>query len=666
MNPKHTNPSRPERTAHAPYNFVPLPEKVVPAETIPSQDSYHTNRQTGSIECTLTTESPLYTRAALNPQFFQQWAEKTHKMMKDAQAREHYAQCFHVDDAQRPVIPASTLRGMVRSLVEIAGYGKMQWVTKAPLVFRAVGDTTGLGEYYRQRLLKNDARSHYTPLIKAGYLEQQGGHWFIRPAKTVNGVTFARIHKDKIPAKLPEWYGCKNARQIWVKVGQYDYQKVRGGFIHLRYVPVLQAAGSAVGGLQTAVLAYSGAMSSKRREAVIFPPDSQAPLMEVSDELINSYREQMSQEQKKLLGEQGALNPHQPIFYLVENGDLIFFGHVMMFRLPYKHSPVNLIPESLRRNDSIDLAEAIFGYVPEGDRQAGQAGRVFFTDARFESAPNGVWLSEQPITPTILGSPKPTTFQHYLTQKNPDDKRDLDHYASPPPHETVIRGHKLYWHKGTVGLRDIVEKETPNWSTDTQHTQIKPVKAGVSFRFTIHFENLSQVELGALFWVLTLPGEMGKQYRHTIGMGKPLGMGAAKIVPTLHLSDRRSRYRRLFESETWHQAERHETDTQSFVNAFENYMLTGMDKGEKGQSKSLNDVERIRMLLKMLEWSGPDRRLTEYMTIDPVNEYKERPVLPDPLRIEQPTSTPSTPSSPRSTQNPGRGKGGNQRSWQRR
>jgi CRISPR-associated protein (TIGR03986 family) len=222
----------------------------------------------------------------------------------------------------------------------------------------------------------------------------------------------------------------------------------------------------------------------------------------------------------------------------------------------------------------------------------------------------------------------------------------LDHHDSPPPHQTVIRGHKLYWHRGS-GHEDIREKDSVDWATDSQHTQIKPVKAGVSFRSQIHFENLSKVELGALLWILAPPGETGKQYRHKLGMGKPLGMGAVKITPTLHLGDRQDRYSRLFEGDTWHRAEKIEPHIQLFIQAFEEYVLTRMDKSERVEAKSLKQVARIRMLLKMLEWPGPNRQLTQYMRIEPINEYKERPVLPDPLNIEQPTPT-STSTMPRS------------------
>jgi len=156
MNPKHHNPTkkRPKGGwAHAPYNFIPLPEKVVTVdtETIPCHDIFA--EKTGYIDCAMETRSPLYTRCALNPEFFREWSDNIRGLMQDNDARNEYAQFFHLDDAHTPVIPGSSLRGMVRTLVEIVGYGKMQWVTDEPLVFRAVGDTTSLGNYYRGHLL---------------------------------------------------------------------------------------------------------------------------------------------------------------------------------------------------------------------------------------------------------------------------------------------------------------------------------------------------------------------------------------------------------------------------------------------------------------------------------------------------------------------------------
>jgi len=51
--PKHTNP-RPERTASAPYNFIPLPEVVVKAVSnaneLPHHSRYDDDRHTGRSE----------------------------------------------------------------------------------------------------------------------------------------------------------------------------------------------------------------------------------------------------------------------------------------------------------------------------------------------------------------------------------------------------------------------------------------------------------------------------------------------------------------------------------------------------------------------------------------------------------------------------------------
>jgi CRISPR-associated protein (TIGR03986 family) len=667
MNPRHNNPS-PERAARAPYNFVPLPEKVVPAEKpLPDMDRYHDNEHyTGVIKCEITTESPIYVRGAVEPKFFEKYGDKPLHTLPDGEKLK-YARFFSLDNSGSPVIPGSSLRGMVRSIVEIVAYGKMQWVTNNRLVFRAVGDRTSLGTYYRNFFMRDDGDGRkFTPLVQAGYLVEEKNRWFIRPAQSVQGVTFARIHKKDIPKDLPGWYDCKNARRIWVKPDKYDYQKVRGKLLKIKYLPILEARSSAAEGFIEAVLARSGDMLNKKMEMVIFPPDNSIPLsglIEVDDELIQRYREQVSQKQEELLGGvQGALRPYQPVFYLMKDGKLVFFGHTMMFRLPYDRTPYEFVPPSLRAETSdvdIDLAEAIFGFTSRGkeDKRGSRAGRIFFGDARLKPGQSDIWLSTgHPVIPKILSGPKPTAFQHYLTQQQPDEvpsgkklELRLDHYASPPPHETVIRGHKLYWHKGKVGLSDIKDSGCNGLQVDKQHTLIKPVKAGVGFSSTIHFENLSRVELGAVLWALVLPGEQGKEYRHKIGMGKPLGMGSVKLVPKLFLDDRKSRYSRLFEGQNWHQARRVNENLKDFIRAFEKHVLDKMHPEERRDAESLLKVERIQMLLKMLEWPGIKRSLTEYMSLE---YFKKRPVLPDPLHVKdtgaggarnkQPKKKPST------------------------
>lgn len=686
--PVHTNPT--SEIARAPYNFVPLPEKVVTfdPQALPDQDRYDPDRHTGYIDCTITTESPVYVRAPLTlDQFERQETGEGDKVPWRDQVRNN-PDFFYTDPAKTPRIPGSSLRGMLRQLVEIISYSKVQWVSKDPLVYRSVGDTTTHGNRYRDRVMRDDGKRpnrdgksvvHYTPLVKAGYIEADRSEFYIRPAQDIGGTTFARIRIDNIPNRLAAIAGCKNASEIWFQAGPYEYQEVRGGFLRIRYAKVIRASAQPAPGLTNGALVRSGSMVSKLSEAVVYPRDEKAGRIEIPDHLVAAYKDQVSLEQEHLLGgKDGVLRSGQPVFYLMEKGDLVFFGHTMMMRLPYLNAPMDFVPKALREEGDLDLAEAIFGYTKstgEGKARA-YASRVFTGDALLEPGQSNFWLSEKPIVPKILGGPKPTTFQHYLTQPTPDpQEQGRDRSGNPKlvrersdytdPARSAIRGHKLYWHKGEMAVAELQEaldrlrdergREKEN---DTQHTQIRPVKAGVSFRWRIHFENLSDEELGALLWALALPGQPGKQYRHSIGMGKPLGMGAIKIEASLTREDRQRRYSSLFDDDQWSTGfTKSDNDVSQFVAAFDK--LIRKEIGASKQSR-LAEIERIQMLLRMLEWPGPDRELTRYMEIerqDPktkrgkINEYKSRPVLPDPLHIHgvraaAPTRTAGQPQRP--------------------
>jgi len=375
--------------------------------------------------------------------------------------------------------------------------------------------------------------------------------------------------------------------------------------------------------------------------------DAAAKLIPIDEEAIRDCRAGLTEFQKSdppFDRQMGCLIEGNPVFYLVDSDGVIrAFGHTPNFRVPFRRegtrrasSPWDYVPETLRRESDTDLAEAIFGYTKaqgQGKERA-YAGRVSITDARLNGDPDQAWLaSGEPVVPRILGSPKPTTFQHYLVQTAPNESASLHHYASDTPSETVIRGHKLYWHKDNVEV-ECIQEEDPENKHDTQHTQIRPVRAGVTFDFRIYFENLSLAELGALLWVLDKAQD--DAYRLTLGMGKPYGMGAVKIESTLHLTDRVRRYKQLFEEEKWAAGIRPESDGKAkAIKEFEQLILGDSVLNPRGV-KSLDEVERIRALLVLLSWPGPPTDQTRYLLIEHPehgNEYKGRPVLPGPLAV---------------------------------
>jgi len=141
-----------------------------------------------------------------------------------------------------------------------------------------------------------------------------------------------------------------------------------------------------------------------------------------------------------------------------------------------------------------------------------------------------------------------------------------------------------------------------------------------------------------LLWVLDKAQD--DTYRLKLGMGKPYGMGAVKIESTLYLTDREQRYRQLFQDEQWADERKPDDNlTKKAIEQFERLIL-GDHVLNPTDAQSLEEVGRIQALLALLQWREGDNawlEATRYMEIEhglnKVNEYKDRPVLPDPLVV---------------------------------
>ncbi len=645
MFPKHIACVPKSRQALAPYNFVELPDQVVQAQPIPDGDRYHPDRHTGKIECLLTTESPLYIRCGLTLDEFKQGKEA--KDLPDF---------FYIFDKLKPVIPGSSIRGMLRTLVEISSFSKIDRVSgKQKFFFRAVAAKRDdpLANPYKT-CLKN---------VRAGYLVKRNDGWYIRPAKLIDNDSFVWIKEGTVSKDFPDFIPMTKADyrpQYIQNVGFGDIvtknnrrfaRQISPSPDGQEYIGVLVTSGNMAEGSDDPT------STNRRNHCLVREPNANAELIKINDAAIQDYCGSLTDFQKQsppFKEDLGVLENDRCVFYCQpeqQGGEITLFGQSPNFRIPYSPqkngrtaSAEDFIPESLKDSKTIDFADAIFGFVRDKkqkeDSTQAVSSRVFISDAVCQQT-NGkdIWLSTSPIVPKILAGPKPTTFQHYLVQTQAS-KPDLKHYGSAPGTETVIRGHKLYWHKDK---NPAIRLENPEEVSDTQKTQIKPIKPGVSFQFTIHFENLSDVELGALLWVLDLAQD--EQYRLSLGMGKPLGMGAVKITHKLYLNQRKQRYEKLFADGQWFTGYSAEPDSSiSYIKAFDDHIHQAI-----GATKSsLKDVRRIKMLLAMLSWTkAPLSEQTRYLEIErdasqphigtpkkgKVNEYADRPVLPTPLQV---------------------------------
>ncbi|MDZ8227612.1 MULTISPECIES: TIGR03986 family CRISPR-associated RAMP protein [unclassified Nostoc] len=641
---KHIRKIPNKKKAIAPYNFVELPDKIVSAELesngkLRNNNCYYPDRHTGRIECILTTSSPLYIRCGLTKEEFESGKEAKNS-----------PDFYYIDlITKKPILPGSSLRGMLRTLIEIISFSKITQVSDHQrLYFRAVATLPkddSLAQAYKQYIKPNQ--------VKAGYLKRDGDIWKIIPARENNSTSFAWVKEEDLSsADFPELkrfddpgYLPQNIPISFKRIrpkGQYQYI-VEDVTIPKQY-PLNQGRLVTSGNMKET--SDTDSESIRTYHCVVFAPDPRPSKTYIIDpDAIKHYCNALTDFQQKPPFDEklGMLQEDRPVFYCQpKQGNIVtLFGHSPNFRIPCSPkgdakaaTVVDFIPEYLRDDSIIDIAEAIFGFVrqkkqPEGKNQS-RAGRISVSDAICETPPDKIFMTEGVITPKILASPKPSTYQHYLVQpeETKAEKSKLKHYASQPTEETVIRGHKLYWHKGS---NYDIHHPKPDKNEEIQ-TQIQPIKAGVTFNFTIQFENLSNVEIGALMWILDIAPD--NNYRLSLGMGKPLGMGAVKIESKLYLSKRKVRYTQLFNNNSWEIAENLD-DNPDYQQIFENYVLQQLQ-----QTGKFKDIPRIQMLLTMLSWhSAPSN--TRYMEIkreqnsldgEP-NEYKNRRVLPTPLDV---------------------------------
>ena len=421
----HKNP-HPNRVAEAPFNFVPLPEAVFTPEPVNcTYGEYAPQRHSGWIDLQIKAETPLYVRCA----------PPTDRAQPDnAGDNPHRRPFFHHGNPNLPVLPGSSIRGMTRALFEVLTYGKMSYAGRQ-LVYRAVGDPGSVGDLYRSQLLGRDQAKGQTnngrkptprynypsPNVRGGYLEINDNKRYIRPACEIKGETF--VHVDY---KTVNWAECNQQeyyKDIYVEPVERTNSQNRGfARIELILAVTPRVERRPMKGLEKATLVVSGHMGNLRNPAphdkhmhcAIYEPDpDNNKLIEIKEELWELYYE--DSEMHRGIKTRKIRSSGDPLFYLLDdNGELVFFGPTLMFRVPYPHSISDFIPGDLKDSQTVDLTEAVFAALQFG------AGYRLKMPVRPD---DNKFYGD--VSPSILGSPKLTAFQQYLTQDQPDDKKSF-------------------------------------------------------------------------------------------------------------------------------------------------------------------------------------------------------------------------------------------------
>lgn len=274
-----------------------------------------------------------------------------------------------------------------------------------------------------------------------------------------------------------------------------------------------------------------------------------------------------------------------PCFYVAEKGVVKHFGASPFYRISYSKSIADHIPKKLRSTD-IDFTDAVFGNCQYWKS------RVYVEDSYLEQSKQGKFYRKE--NRKILGQPKPTSFQFYLDTDSEGKVWDWNG-------NTTLRGYKMYWHR-KVDWRSTDAKQNVNMTK-----AIAPLKEGHVFKGKIRFENLDDVELGALAYVLSL-GKDGR-YCYKLGMGKPIGMGSVRLKSVLHIRGEQY-YTQLFD-ENGFAACSPEADEGPFIERFKNYIADKLPKVSYAQYQ-----KRILELQYMMD--------TRYMDTPSWNEEQTR------------------------------------------
>lgn len=496
--------AHPMRYFNNPYNFVPLEETVYArypdAESLPCHDSTQDNLLCGEIRCTITAETPLSVSDGKEG-FFRN-------------AKGDY------------VIPGSTLKGLVRSNMQILGFGALrpgEDFNDSRMMYRVVASSTdgvkkelqrayqgtlGIKSIQKTNPVTNKRFSYsVAENVRAGYLVQRA----VDQKYVIYPMTYYKVNRALDCAS--RWKNrYTQVEEVWYQLSQ------KGTVTQLVVGNQPQPEGTLSG-----LLVCTGRAVGKLPNHLYLLPafDAAVKPFELSNEDIKTYLTDYELRKNTLKGtdrnaqmdashwkpphlEKGSNQDTKPwpVFYAV-SGKNHYFGRSPFLRVGYHHSLREGLPLAHQlAGDSLmlDYPYAMLGFT-WSEPNVSYRSRVFFGDFVADTKP-----LEQTI-PVVLSNPKPSSFADYT--------KDGKNYNQ----DFRIRGVKQYW------LKQAQQPEVSLQQSKVKD-ELKVMSEQTHFSGVIRFHNLHDDELGLLLWSLRL----NKGCYQGIGKGKPLGYGRSTVV----------------------------------------------------------------------------------------------------------------------------------------
>ncbi len=617
--------------ATAPYNFIPLPLVVLPAPLVSESGATYAEQYasyigkngnySGVIDLDVLTKTPFYIGGGTGSDFFDP------------------AECG-------PVIPGSTIRGMVKNILKIIACGAMRPSGHKEigseeiegdgdffdhkLYFRTMAAKRGIGikvEYDRELVTKG-AGGRGESKAKAGFLIRVGKEYYISPAESVPVKDIATVKKFQVKNNTEASNGNNGACIKW----QWQHEGVRG------------------------VACFTGEMNTggprgKKHYTIHYDPDwSEGARIRVPDHVVIDYQDDgagtrrgvdlfkvgLEKDAARKFTGQDDVSYVVPCFYVAdqEKKNVRHFGFGRYYRVPYRYRISEHVPEALWKGVPPDFTDALFG------RKEDWGSRLCFENCVSEKA------TVQPLETKetrILSSPNPTAFQHYLIQDKATGERNHWNSTGDDGQPVSIRGYKLYWHQKDNPNAWQHRKDEPSMSG---MKPISPIASGAKFHGRIRFDRLSALELGALLSVFDLAA-CDPSVCFKLGRGKSIGMGSVRIDATPKLIEKNA-YTTLFAGDGWENGERKmdSMEIKQYVDAFASHVREKLKNAPNKNALSQYELSQ-KSLVAMLNWENTKTlpqwnketilmqetrdKKTGKLTVD--DRFKERLMLPTALDV---------------------------------
>ena len=207
-----------------------------------------------------------------------------------------------------------------------------------------------------------------------------------------------------------------------------------------------------------------------------------------------------------------------PVWYTIDStNNSVYLSVASIGRFAYKKTMGNMLGKHKRCTSRENACPAcrLFGMV--GDKSLGT--RVRISDACMDKR---VQLGDL-IPLKELAGPKISYLPFYL--RNSQNTKDSWNYDS---NSVTLAGRKYYWHNtADNAYKEYNEKK----QMGERNSSMELMGVNSSFCFEVYFNGLTETELDQLIWTITLgDNREDSDLCHKIGHGKPIGLGSAKII----------------------------------------------------------------------------------------------------------------------------------------